>query len=597
MIFASPGWLWLLLSVPLVYVVFMLDLKKRRVLLHAFAEVVVWKTIMPGYDPKARKRKAGLWLLAFMFAVLAMARPQWGEHEETLKTTGLDIMIALDVSNSMEVEDVVPSRLKKSKHLVRTMLDRLRGDRVGVVAFAASSYVACPLTTDLEYVYEVIDTLGPKSVSSQGTDIGIAIETAARSLVRGAEDTGEASRVIILISDGEDHEAQAVEGAKKLKEAGVKLFVLGVGTQKGGPIPVRDPNGQMHGYKRDREGGSVVSSFWPDALMKVAGAAGGKYWNVTPAEDELTELMGEMGALNRSEFAERKMVIREERFYIPLAVSVLLLLVEISIALRAVRSRGMAGLMMAVIVCAGGPVVAHAAQAPLDVYIENNKGLKEFSEGRIEEAKKHFGSAQAMAPEMDELEFNHGVVKYKGGDMEGAALSFDKAAKGASAKGDKALAGKSFYNLGGTLGQKGDFENALKSYLGALGMAREMKDVQLEKDTRKNIELLIRKQQEQQKQDKQDKQDKKDKKDKQDKQEQQKDEKDKKDEQEKKQEDKKENKEYQDHSKQRQREFKSQKMSKEDADRVMAELSAREKELQQKQKKQRAGARATDKDW
>ena len=185
--FANAQWLWALLVLPIFYLIAFWSLKRRKRDFGKFAHEKVWSAIVPELDWNAGFRKSRYWLIALMFAILSLARPQWGTHEETVKVTGLDLMIAFDISNSMEVEDITPSRIKKAKHLVRTILDRLQGDRVGLVGFAGSAYVACPLTTDFGYVSETLDILSPKSVTNQGTDIGIALETASRAVLRGAE--------------------------------------------------------------------------------------------------------------------------------------------------------------------------------------------------------------------------------------------------------------------------------------------------------------------------------------------------------------------------------------------------------------------------
>ena len=150
--------------------------------------------------------------------LVGLARPQWGSHEETVTSTGLDLMVVLDLSRSMDVEDVVPSRIKKARHFIRGLLSRLQGDRVGVVAFAAGSYVASPLTNDLNYVQEVTEVLAPGTLGNQGTDIGLGLETALASIERGAEDSTP-SRAILLMTDGEDHEGEAERMALRFKSS------------------------------------------------------------------------------------------------------------------------------------------------------------------------------------------------------------------------------------------------------------------------------------------------------------------------------------------------------------------------------------------
>ena len=625
--FAAPQWLWLLPLLPFLYFVMLGDQKMRMKRFESFAHRAVWQRIAPEMDWKAPLKKTRMWLLAMAFVLIALARPQWGAREETVKVTGLDVMIALDVSRSMEVEDVVPSRLKKAKHLIRSLSDRLQGDRIGVVAFAGGAHMACPLTSDIDFLLESVDILSPRTIVDQGTDIGLALETASRALDRGAEqnlnpgeqtDNAPPSRVVLLISDGEDQEDRAIEGAKKLKESGATLFVVGVGTEQGGPIPVRDESGQNFGFKKDRAGKSVVSTFRPDALMQVASAAGGRYWSSTSGEGEVEEILQAMGALNRSEFAERKYLIREERFQFPLAIAVILLLIEFSIPMRKLSTAALIAFL----------ITTNAQASPFRSYLENGKGIKSYQDGKTDEARQHFGSAQALDPNLPEFQFNQGVVQMQQGDVDSAVQGFSGAANGALKKKDQELAAKSFFNLGSALTKKGDSRAAVQAYLSSLSAlstmepGKQAENKELEADVRKNIELIAQSQQQKKQQSQSDKDKEKKDKDSENKKDQEQDpkkdqdkkssgknsadskndddskdpkkDKDGKDEKDQAQKEK----HYEDPSKNRRRgEFKSQKLSKEDADRVMAELSHREKELQQKLQRQNQKAVANERDW
>ncbi len=621
--FGSPHWLWLLpfLAAGLGFLLW--EIRQRRKRLSLFAAPSVWKVIVPELSWVALRRKVILSALALMLGVVALARPQWGRHEETVQVTGLDVMIALDLSSSMEVEDVVPSRLKKAKHLVRTLLDRLDGDRVGVVAFAGSTYVACPLTTDLDYAYETIDVMTPKMVVNQGTDVGLALETAVKALERGAEEPGKResmptqSKVVILISDGEDHEKHLEDGARLIKEAGAKLYVFGVGTQKGGPIPLRDDRGQLEGYKKS--GGSpVISSFDPDALTRLASLAGGRYWNVTVGEAEVDDLLQDMGALSRGDYAERKVVTYQDRYQWPLALALILLLVEISLPARRILPLLLVGMFFLATSGARADGGASRGQVPLNAYLENKRGLKAFKEGKLEEAKKSFGSAQALDPTRPELSFNEGVIQAEEGNLEKAAQGFAQAGKGALEIGNPKLAARSFFNQGAVLSKKGDLGAAVRSYVDAIDAAVQGRDAETERDARKNLELLLQEQekqkqqqqqqqqqqQDQQKQDQQqknqqDQQDQQDQKDQQQKNQNQQSGDDQKKDQQKKPDEGNQEKQQppQGQSSARKREFRSSKLSKEDAERVMAELSNRERELQAKLKKQRGRPQGQSRDW
>jgi len=605
-----------MILIPLLYGLIARDEKRRMSYFKKFAQEKMWARIAPDLDPKARLRKSRYWLLGITFIFLALARPQWGTHEEVVQASGLDVVIALDLSNSMETEDVVPSRLQKAKHLIRSLVDKLQGDRVGVVGFAASSYVACPLTTDLGYVLQTAEILNPHMIQNQGTDIGIGLDTALKALDRGAVentpgDVGKVlpSRVIILISDGEDHEEHTLESAKKIKDAGAKLYVLGIGTQKGGPIPVKDDSGNRVGFKKDRQGQPVVSEFHPNDLLEIAAGAGGRYWTTTLGEDEVNEIASDMGSMTRTDFAERRYLVFEDRFQYPLVLGLFFLFLELFIPARKIRNTAALlffALQLFHVSAQASPI------GSIDTYESNEQGLKLYQQKKFEEAQKQFGEAQARDPGKPELDFNQGVAQLQQGNAEAASESFKNSAREAVAKNNPELVGKSLYNLGGALTKKGDLKAAARAYLSSISIAVKSKNPELEAQARKNLELLTqeKKKQEQQKQDqkqqkqKEDQKDQKQKKDgdgKPDQKDQKKDpdsnpdqNKDKnKDENQDK---KKPNEKYQDNSR-NQRQFKSKKFSDQDAERVINELEEHEKQLQNNLKKRHAQSQTTEKDW
>jgi Ca-activated chloride channel family protein len=611
--FLKPEWLWACAAILPLYFILIWDERRRARQMETFANPRVWQAIMPGYDSSARKRKVLALCLTVFFAFLALARPQWGLKEEVVHTTGLDVMVLLDVSNSMETEDVTPSRLKKAKHLLSGFLDQMSGDRVGVVAFAESSFVAVPLTTDHGYVREVVDLLGPASVSAQGTNIGAALSLARKSLERGSEDLlfiaakTVTTHAVLILSDGEDHEKRAQKEAQELAKVGVKVYSIGFGTAKGGPVPARDQNGNLLTYKKDDDGKTVVSVLKPDDLMSIAKATGGNYWTASAEESEIQELVRELSGLNRSDYAERRRLVYEERFQYPLAFSLIFLIWEMSISLtRSERKKAIdlttsAGAALATMLLLTWLVNdAHAETTGVlkswETYQDNEAGIKALERGDIDEAKRAFGSAQARDPKRPELEYNQGVVQMQEGNVEEAIRRFEGAAKGAFQNGHPDLGAEAIFNLGVAQAKKGDKKEALKSYLQALETAEEVRrrsggsssvkpETKLEADVRKNIELLLK--QDQNKQQKQ----------------QQGQNQEQKDKDQKKQEQQGENKEK-DQEKEReaketggQKRFKSEKLSSEDAERVMAELSNRERELKAKMGQQKGRQQSNGKDW
>lgn len=588
--FAAAGWLWFLLLIPVGYFIAFLSDRARQQRLASLIDRSLWSAMIPELDLSSRLRKARFWWGAALFGVIALARPQWGIHEEVTHVAGLDIMVVLDISNSMDVEDILPSRLNKAKHLVHRFVDGLHGDRVGVVPFAGTSYVACPLTTDLEYALETIDVLTPQAIVNQGTDIGKGLEVALGSLSRGAEEGAAVgsekvvSQAILLISDGEDHEEQAIELAKKVRSAGINLFIIGVGTEKGGPIPIRDSSGNLHGYKRDPNNQGVVSTFKPNELMEMASVGGGRYWNASLSESEVDEIHRELGGLNRTDYAERRQITHEERYQWPLAIALVFFLLELALPLRKMNlriNRASVG-MVAVLVLASQIGCIGSA----DHYQENEKGIEAYNAGRMDEAKQHFSSVQAKNPSAPELFYNQGLVQEKEGDVDGAIRSFSEAAKGIKKDQPVELDGRAFFNLGATYAKKGDLPNAVRSYLGAIEAAQRNHDTALEQDTRKNLELLVTQLQQQQKEQQQE----------QEKQEEKDGENEEKDQNGQKKKQSGQTKKYKDLSRQP-RKFQSQKLTNDAAERVMAELKSRERDLQGRSRKQGPKAEGNRRDW
>lgn len=568
-----------------------------------FANPSLWGKIAPLLDLQRAILKQKFLFFAVLFFLIALARPQWGKIEQTVRSTGLDIILVVDVSNSMEVEDVVPNRLKKAKHLIRSIVERAQGDRMGLIAFAGSALVLSPLTTDSDYILETIDTLSTSTVPLQGTDIGEAITAGVDAIERGAEDTNPnsslVSKVMILVSDGEDNEEKISLGVKKITEAGIKLFVFGVGTENGAPIPVRDPDGRNVGYKRDRKGQSILSKFNPASLKSLAGQSNGQYWSVSSSESEIEELNQELNSLARGEFAEKTVTLKQEQFQWPLILGILFLLLELSVSNR--KKRILTALFLIFLISES----ALARSAPtLKSYRENKEGLKSYQEDRIGDAKEHFGSAQVESPDQPEFLFNQGSVHLKEEKWDNAAQAFDRSAAEFKKLGDENSATEALFNKGIAQSLKKDYNAAADSYLRALenNAQSTRPDRKLDLTIRKNLELLFQQQQKQSKggdNNEEKKEDGKESKDenKSGKNANDSDSKDKKEKDDQKEGDEKKNepKKFQESNGKRQ--FKSEKLSKEDAKKVMAELAEKEKSLQEKMKRQKAKPRSIEKDW
>ncbi|PYT33905.1 MAG: hypothetical protein DMF52_14495 [Acidobacteria bacterium] len=274
--------------------------------------------------------KASFVVVAALFLILALARPQWGAKLETVTRRGVDVIVAVDTSLSMLAEDVKPNRMAQARAAVGSFMDLLRGDRVGLVAFAGTSYVACPLTLDYTAARMFVDVLDVDLIPVQGTAIADAIQTATAAFRPGER----RYKVLVLITDGEDHEGNVAAAAGAAAAEGITIYTVGVGSPGGEPIPLRNARGDIIGYKEDREHRKVTSRLGETDLETVALATGGRYFRSTPEGLELHRVYEEISRMDQRTLSGRTMSAYEERYQFPLGTAILFLLVEAALGER-----------------------------------------------------------------------------------------------------------------------------------------------------------------------------------------------------------------------------------------------------------------------
>ncbi len=587
----SPTWFWLLLLIPVLLLYFIGRKRADARSLEKLVESQLWPRMIPERKSSVFYLKSALLLLGFFWLILSLARPQWGFHEEKITQTGIDILLILDLSSSMEAEDVVPSRLKKAKHFLRNFIGSLKGDRVGLVGFAGSSFLASPLTTDTTYVQEILEILETTTLQNQGTDIGLGLQTAAQALDRAAEVSGseesqaEQSRAVVLISDGEDLEGGAIEGAKQIKKTGAQFFVVGVGTEKGKPIPVRDANGYLTGYKKDSSGQPIISTFHPEALQELAKKSDGLFYRLTEHESEVSEILNQLGRAHATDHEERISKVFIERFQFPLFLALVFLMADLIIVVRNRRA------MVTILLLWGvfNSQMSAAKEPQLQTYQDNKHGVKAITEGKVDEARKWFGSAQSREPDQPALRYNQGLVEALQGNLDSASGIFGEVSQlPENKKGDQKLIDRSLYNLGSVLEKQGKMEDAVKAFSGAARHAEAAGDLGLAQDARLRIQAIAvkQKQKKQQKQ-KEDEGKSGDNQSGKDKQSEQEDPGKKKDE-----------KKSTPQTYSNKQQYRSEAISKDDAEKVMEELSGKEKQLKMRLKKSEYGKKqGKGKDW
>lgn len=302
--FENPAFLYLLIIIPVIIVIRLLEMRKRKLKLKKFGDLSLLKQLMPDVSSSRKSLKFWLMIAALALLIVMLARPQMGTKISQEKRKGIEVIISLDISNSMRAEDVVPSRLDKSKMLVENMVDNFTNDKVGLVVFAGDAFIQLPITSDYVSAKMFLQNTDPSLIATQGTDLAGAIELSSKSFTQ----QDKVGRAILIITDGEDHEGGAIEAAEKARKNGIRVFVLGVGSTKGSPVP--DGNG---GYMKDNLGQEVISALNEEMCKQVAQAGGGAYIHVDNTSlaqrqlnDELTKLQkGDISSVVYSEYDEQ----------------------------------------------------------------------------------------------------------------------------------------------------------------------------------------------------------------------------------------------------------------------------------------------------
>lgn len=330
--FDHPGLIWLFALAPVLLVLYWYSRRWKKRALVRLGDPELIRRLNP--DTSLSRGSIKFWMLFFAYVLLVagICGPLIGSRLEEVKRKGADLIIALDVSNSMLAQDLKPNRLERAKMAMSRLVDRLEGDRIGIVVFAGEAFVQLPITTDYNAAKLFISSISTDVISAQGTAIGSAIDLAKDSFT----DTTRKHSAIIVITDGENHEDDAVEAARNAAEAGIKVFAVGMGSPEGGPIPVYN-NGAVVGFRQDRDGRTVVTRLDPGLLAGIAEAGNGRFIRATSSDDGLDEVFSEIDALDKREFKAKMYTDYENQFQIFLGLSLLILLLEFLLGERKSR--------------------------------------------------------------------------------------------------------------------------------------------------------------------------------------------------------------------------------------------------------------------
>ena len=557
--FEDPIYLYLLVLIPLLALIrfFMVHQQKKR--LRKFGDPELVRQLMPNVSRFRPMVKFYLLLGALALLIVVLARPQLGTKISHEKRTGIETIICMDISNSMLAEDVTPSRLDRAKMMVENLVDHFTNDKIGLIVFAGEAFVQLPITSDYVSAKMFLSSINPSMLSTQGTDIAAAITMASHSFTQ-EENIGKA---IIVITDGEDHEGGALEAAKEAKERGMNTYVLGVGSPNGAPIPAG--NGD---YMKDNSGQTVMSALNEDMCRQLADAGSGAYIHVENNSNAQEQLDNELDKLAKKETSSTIYSDYDEQFQAVAIIVLLLLILEVCILeiknpmLKNVslfnRSKKVAavGVML---------LVAVSMQAQNDRQMIR-QGNKLYRKGNVAEAEVSYRKAVERNERNAQANYNLGNALMGQRKDSLAITQLEKAAK---LETNPLRRAQAYHNMGVICQQHRMFGEAIEAYKEAL------RNNPTDNETRYNLALCKRQQQDQQ----------------QDQNQQNKDNKDKQDQQ------KQEQQQKQDEQKQEQQQ--KQQMSKENAEQLLNAAMQEEKQTQERMKKaqQQPQKRRLEKNW
>jgi Ca-activated chloride channel homolog len=326
--FANSEYLYLLWLIPAFIFLYWYTQKRSNRLLEKFAGTKLHDVLFPLRSKLKSPLKFGLTLFAAGLVILAVANPQIGTKIEDVKQIGIDVYILLDVSRSMAAEDIKPSRLEKAKFEISRLIEKLQGDRIGLVVFAGEAFIQFPLTSDYSAANLFLNAVDFNTVPQPGTAIGPALEMALKSF----PEKDETKRVIVLITDGEDHEGNIDAAVEKAVSKDIAIYTIGLGSPAGVPIPIKDESGAARGYKKDNQGNIVLTKLDEEILKSVAAKGNGKYYRGSNTEDELDLIYNDLAKIQQTEYGSKRITDYEDRFYYFLIPAILILIAEFFIS-------------------------------------------------------------------------------------------------------------------------------------------------------------------------------------------------------------------------------------------------------------------------
>ena len=332
--FLHPQLLYLLTVAPILYILFLFAYRRRRRHLEKLGNLETLNRFSAKNITGHIKQEGLFASLSYLFLILALSQPQAGTRLEPVAITGSDVYIAIDLSQSMQSEDVSSSRLERARIDALDLIGSLHGDRVGLILFAGDAFVQCPLTIDYDAITDIINAISTDTAVASGTNLSAPLNIAMKSL-KPREDT---YALVVLMTDGEETSGDLNKALREVRKRGIKVFCIGIGTRKGSPIPVYNENGTRTGYKKDKNGKVVISALDEAVLKSIADRTGGYYFRADKRFSEVNKLLGALETMKKREIETKKYTVYEERFQIPLALGILFLLLYIFTLIRIRRN-------------------------------------------------------------------------------------------------------------------------------------------------------------------------------------------------------------------------------------------------------------------
>lgn len=488
MSFAHPYYLLGIAFVPVLWLFLFWAGQSRERALAQLGDSGLINKLAESLNERGRRWQQRLWLLALGLIIFALARPQWGTSTQVVQQEGIQIMVALDVSASMLAQDLQPDRLTRAKQTISELMDQLNGDQIGLVLFSGASFVQFPLTNDYATAKSFLSTANPGMISRPGTVIAQAIRTARQ----GFDDTRSSQKVIVVMTDGENHEGDVLTEAQNAADNDIIIYTLGFGSAEGEPIPNFDRFGNVAGYKQDNSGQVILTRLDETTLKQIADLTGGNYFRASASGTEIVVLADLIDRLESAELESRFEVQAIERFPLFLFIAIFCLVIAELIPERRQRARrsyeqlvGMLLVAFVLVGCRG----ERGAQLIAD-------GNQQFEQASFDEALVSYSEVRAAGVDSAEPIYNTANVQYRQDQYPEAVLTLEEALLLAEGE----LSAEAWFNLGNTHFFQQEWDAAVEAYKATLRITPD--DV----DAKYNLELALNQIEQEQQQEEQEEQ-------------------------------------------------------------------------------------------